>query len=143
MFTNTRRFKGTCGRSSFLLVAGATWWSLNRSSKSEEMTRLSGTYEASEADSEWKVPKSMIKVLGMMTGYLVILAIIFSLLEPQGLGWTLVTGGTGLAAGTATFLLVKRADDTASPNFSPRTRYAHADGNRRVLFDILRVFIKR
>jgi len=92
-----------------LLVAGATWWSLNRSSKSEEMTRLSGTYEASEADSESKVPKSMIKVLGMMTGYLVILAIIFSLLEPQGLGWTLVTGGTGLAAGTATFLLVKRA----------------------------------
>jgi hypothetical protein len=92
-----------------LLIAGATWWSLNRSSKSEDMTRLSGTYEASEADSKWKVPKTIIKVLGMMTGYLVILAIIFSLLEPQGLGWTLVTAGTGLAAGTAMFLLVKRA----------------------------------
>jgi hypothetical protein len=34
---------------------------------------------------------------------------VFSLLEPQGLGWTLATAGTGLAAGTAAFLLVKRA----------------------------------
>jgi hypothetical protein len=92
-----------------LLVAGATRRSLNRSSKSEEMTRLSGTYEVPEADSKWNVPKTMIKVLGMVTGYLVILAIIFSLLEPQGLGWTLATAGTGLAAGTAAFLLVKRA----------------------------------
>ena len=91
-----------------LLIAGATWWSLNRSSKSE-MTRLSGTYEVPEADSKWNVPKTMIKVLGMLTAYLVILAIIFSLLEPQGLGWTLATAGTGLAAGTAMFLLVKRA----------------------------------
>jgi hypothetical protein len=92
-----------------ILLAGATWWSLNRSSKPEEMTRLSGTYEGSETDFKWKVPITMIKVLGMMAGYLVILAIIFSLLEPQGLGWTLVTAGTGLAAGTAMFLLVKRA----------------------------------
>jgi hypothetical protein len=93
-----------------LLIAGATWWSLNRSSKSEEMMRLSGTYDdPPQADSKWSVPKTMIQVLGMMIGYLVILAIIFSLLEPQGLGWTLATAGTGLAAGTAMFLLVKRA----------------------------------
>ena len=31
-----------------LLLAGATWWSLNRSSKSEEMTRLNGIYEGPE-----------------------------------------------------------------------------------------------
>lgn len=92
-----------------LFLAGATWWSLNRSSKPEEITRLSGTYEGPEADSKWNVLKAMTSVLGVMTGYLVILAIMFSLLEPQGMRWTLATGGTGLAAGTAAFLLVKRA----------------------------------
>jgi hypothetical protein len=92
-----------------LLLAGATWWSLNLTSKSEEMTQLSGTYEGPEADSKWSVLKTMAKVLGVMTGYLVILAAVFSLLEPQGLGWTLTTAGTGLGAGTAAFLLVKRA----------------------------------
>jgi hypothetical protein len=92
-----------------LLVAGATWWSPNRSSKAEDMTRLSGTYEGLEADSNWNVPKTMTKVMGMMTGYLVILALMFSLLEPEGLSWMLATAGTGLAAGTVAFLLVKRA----------------------------------
>jgi hypothetical protein len=92
-----------------LLLAGATWWSLNRSSKFEEMTRLSGTYEGQEAVSKWKALKAMTQVLGVMTGYLVILALMFSLLEPQGLRWTLATAGTGLGAGTAAFLLVKRA----------------------------------
>ena len=92
-----------------LLLAGATWWSLNLSSKSEEMTQLSGTYEGPEADAKWNVLKTMAKVLGVMTGYLVILAAVFSLLEPQGLGWTLATAGTGLGAGTVAFLLVKRA----------------------------------
>ena len=73
------------------------------------MTQLSGTYEGPEADSKWNVLKTMAKVLGVMTGYLVILATMFSLLEPQGLGWTLATAGTGLGAGTVAFLLVKRA----------------------------------
>jgi len=92
-----------------LLLAGATWWSLNLSSESEEITRLTGTYEGPEADSKWNALKSMSKVLGVMTGYLVILAMMFSLLEPQGLGWALTTAGTGLAAGTAAFLLIKWA----------------------------------
>jgi len=92
-----------------LLLAGAAWWSLNLSSKSEEMTQLSGTYEEPEADSKWNVLKTMAKVLGVMTGYLSILATMFSLLEPQGLVWTLATAGTGLGAGTVAFLLVKRA----------------------------------
>lgn len=51
----------------------------------------------------------MAVALGVMTGYLAILAVMFSLLEPQGLGWTLATAGTGLAAGTAAFLVVKWA----------------------------------
>ena len=92
-----------------LLLAGASWWSLNRSSKSEELTRLSGTYEELEAGSKWNVPKTMTTVLGVMTGYLAILATMFSLLDPQGLGWTLATAGTGLAVGTAAFFLVKRS----------------------------------
>jgi hypothetical protein len=92
-----------------LLLAGATWWSLNQSSKSLEMTQLSGTFEGPAANSKWNVPKTMTTFLGVMTGYLAILAIMFSLLEPQGLGWTLATAGTGLAVGTAAFLLVKRA----------------------------------
>jgi hypothetical protein len=92
-----------------LLLAGATWWSLNRSSKPEEITRLSWTHEGPEADSEWNVLKAMTNVLGVMTGYLVILTVMFSLLEPQGMRWTMATAGTGLAAGTAAFLLVKRA----------------------------------
>src|SRR5580692_1725877 len=77
-----------------LLVAGATWWSLNRSSKSEEMTRLGGTYEEPEANPKWNALKIMVMTLGVMTGYLAILAMMFSLLEPQGLGWTLATAGT-------------------------------------------------
>jgi hypothetical protein len=92
-----------------LSLAGATCWGLNRSSKSEEMTRLSGTYEGAEVDSKWNVPKTMTTVLGVMIGYLVILGMMFSLLEPQGLGWTLATAGTSLAGGTAAFLLVERA----------------------------------
>ena len=92
-----------------LFLAGATWWSLNRSSEPEEITRLSSTYEGPETDSRWRVLKTITKVLGVMTGYLVILAIAFSLLEPQGLSWTMATAGTGLAAGVAAFLLVKRA----------------------------------
>ena len=92
-----------------LLLAGATWWSLKRSSKSEEITQLSGTYEGPEADPKWNMLKTMAKVFGMMAVYLAILAMMFSLLEPQGLVWTLATAGTGLGVGTVAFLLVKRA----------------------------------
>jgi hypothetical protein len=92
-----------------LLVAGATWWSLARYSKPDEMTRLGGTYEELEADPKWNAPKTVVMTLGVMSGYQAILAIMFSLLEPQGLGWTLATAGIGLAAGTAAFLLVKWA----------------------------------
>ena len=92
-----------------LFLAAATWWSLNRSSKSEEMTRLSGTYQEPGTDSKWNPLRTMTTLWGVATGYLVILAIMFSLLEPQGLSWTLATAGTGLAAGTAAFFLVKWA----------------------------------
>jgi hypothetical protein len=92
-----------------LLLAGAMWWAFNRFSKHEEMTRLSGTYEELEADSKWDVLITMAKALAVTTGYLLILATMLSFLEPQGLGWTLVTAGAGMGVGTAALLLGKRA----------------------------------
>ena len=90
-----------------LMIAGATWWALNRSSQSDEMTRLGGTYEAPDADETWNALKPMMAALVALTAYLALLAIMFSLLEPQGLLWTTVTAGTGLATGIVAFLLVK------------------------------------
>ncbi len=92
-----------------LLLAGATWWSLNQFSKPEKMTRLNGNYDQTEANPRWDVLKTMILAVGLTAGYLFVLATMLSLLEPQGLGWTLATAGAGMAAGTAAFLLVKRA----------------------------------
>ncbi len=92
-----------------LLLAGVTWWSLNRVSKPEEMTRLSSTHQESEADSGWDVLKTMAMAVGVTAGYLLILVTMLSLLDPQGLGWTLATVGAGMGAGTGAFLLVKRA----------------------------------
>jgi hypothetical protein len=73
------------------------------------MTRLSSTYKVPEADSKWDVLKTMIVAVGVTAGYLFILATMLSLLEPQGLGWTLATVAGGMGTGTAAFLLVKRA----------------------------------
>jgi hypothetical protein len=92
-----------------LLLAGATWWSLNRLSKPEEMTRLSSTREEMQAHSQWDVLKTMTLAVIVTAGYLLILATTISLLEPQGLGWTLAAVGAGIGVGTGAFLLVKRA----------------------------------
>ena len=92
-----------------LLLAGAMWWGLNRFSKHGEMTRLSGAHEEPEADSKWDVLITMATALGVTTGYLLIVAMMLSILEPQGLGWTLATAGAGMGAGTAALLLVRRA----------------------------------
>ncbi len=92
-----------------LLLAGATWWSLNRLLKPEKMTRLSSTYEKAQAQSKWHALKTISIAAGATTGYLLILVAMLSLLEPEGVGWTLATVGAGMGAGTAAFLLVKRA----------------------------------
>lgn len=92
-----------------LLLAGVTWWSLSRFFKPEEMTRLSGNYQESEADVKWEVLKVMTLAVGLTTGYLLILVTMISLLEPQGLGWTLATTGAGMGVGTAAFLLIRHA----------------------------------
>ncbi len=92
-----------------LVLAGAAWWSLNRSYKPEEMTLLRGTYAKPEAGSKWDALKTMAMAVAVITGYLLILVMMLSLLEPQGLGWTLATVCSGMGAGTAAFLLARRA----------------------------------
>jgi len=96
-----------------LLLAGAMWWGLNASSKEEQIARLNGTYEEPEADSKWNVLMTMVKVLGVTTGYLLITVTMLSILEPEGLGWTLAIAAAGMGAGTAALLLVRRAGQQA------------------------------
>ena len=91
-----------------LLIAVATWWSLNRSARPDEMTQLAVAGEK-EPEAKWNAPKTMVVTLGAVIAYLAILAMMFALLEPQGFAWTFVTAASGLAAGTAVFLLVKWA----------------------------------
>jgi hypothetical protein len=92
-----------------LLLAGMMWWSLNCLSKPEEIMQLGGSHEIPEADSKWNVLKTIVVAMGVATGYLLVLTMMLSILEPQGLGWTLATVAGGMAAGTAAFLLFKRA----------------------------------
>jgi len=91
-----------------LLLAGAMWWGLNRFSKHEEVTRLSSSYEEPAVSSTWEVQLTMAKALGVTTGYLLILVTTLSILEPEGLGWTLATAGAGMVVGTVALFLVKR-----------------------------------
>jgi hypothetical protein len=98
-----------------LLLAGVTWWSLNRLSTPDKLTQLSSTCEKPEPDSRWDLLKMMALAVGVTAGYLLVLVTMLSLLDPQGLAWTLATAGAGMAAGTAAFLLLKR---TASQRFT-------------------------
>jgi hypothetical protein len=71
--------------------------------------QISSAHRESEADSKWDVLKTMAQAVGVLIGYLLVLVAMLSILEPQGMGWTLATAGAGLAAGTAAFFLAKRA----------------------------------
>jgi hypothetical protein len=103
-----------------LLLAGVTWWSLSRFSKPEEVIRLSSPCREPEVDSKWDMLKTMTTAVGVIAGYLLILTAMISLLEPQGTGWTLATVGSGIAAGTVAFLLVKRAGRQGHPTLFGR-----------------------
>jgi hypothetical protein len=65
-----------------LLVAGATWWVLNRFCRPTELTQLSGNYEELETDTKWYAPKTLFVGASVIGGYLAVLAIMFALLEP-------------------------------------------------------------
>lgn len=90
-----------------LLIATATWWAMNHAYRSDEVTRLRESYDELPAETRWNAPKTLVAALIVTTGYLVILTIMFSLLEPQGLSWTVVTAGAGLFVGTVAFLFAR------------------------------------
>jgi hypothetical protein len=113
-----------------LLLAVATWLSLNRSSRPGEITQIAGAHEHEEQESgaRWNAARTMAVTLGAVTAYLAILAMMFSLLEPEGVAWTVVTAGSGLAAGTAVFLLVRWARRHGVTRLLSRNENASREG---------------
>lgn len=93
-----------------LLLAVTIWLSLNRFSNSEEITTLDGAYGEPDAISKWDAVITVAKGLGVTVGYLLVVAALLSVLEPEGLGWTLATAAAGIAVGTVAFLLAKRLE---------------------------------
>jgi hypothetical protein len=93
-----------------LLLAAAMWWGLNKSSKHEEITQLSNVAEEAAVHSGWDVPIAIATAAGVLASYLLLLVAMLTILEPQGLGWTLATAGAGMAAGTVLLLFMKRAE---------------------------------
>lgn len=93
-----------------LLLAAAMWWGLNRAARHEDLQSISGDYEPStEVENRWSVPMTIAKALAIVTAYLLILAAILSLMEPQGVLWTLTAIGAAFGAGTAALLLIWHA----------------------------------
>lgn len=91
-----------------LLLGGAMWWGLNRSFRDEQLTRLGETQEEPDAESKWSALIAMCQALGVLIGYLLILVIMLSVLEPDGIASTLAIAGVSTILGTALLLLVKR-----------------------------------
>ncbi len=91
-----------------LLLAAGTWWILNRVYQREEMTRLGDAPEEAQAESKWHALKNAAIIVGGMIACLLILTLMFSLLKPQGLGWTLTTMGAGIVAAVGAFVFVTR-----------------------------------
>ena len=111
-----------------LLIAIATWWALNHFYHSDEATRLGDSYDERPAETRWNAPKSLVVALVVTIGYLAILAIMFSLLEPQGWSWTIATAGAGLVFGTVAFLLVKWAGRDGLTRLLQKTGDGSGDG---------------
>jgi len=93
-----------------LLLAGAMWWGLNASSKHEHPARLSSTYDEPQANPRWEMLITMAKVFAVTSGYLVTIVTALSIMEPEGLAWTLMTAAGGMVIGTTALLLVKRGE---------------------------------
>jgi hypothetical protein len=92
-----------------LLLAGAMWWGFNRSIKNDRPTLMSDTFEGQATESKWAVWITIGAVAGATISYLVVVTTMLSIIEPEGLGWTLATAGAGITAGTLALLFVKRA----------------------------------
>jgi hypothetical protein len=96
-----------------LLIAGVIWWSLNHASERDQflslIVRPSDNNVGPETESKWEMLAALAKTLGAITGYLLIVATMLSVLEPLGLGWTLASTVAGVGLGFPVFFLVKRA----------------------------------
>jgi hypothetical protein len=93
-----------------LLLAGVMQWGLTRASRRKEIMCLNDTYGEPEADSKWEPLMTLSMGLGAVSGYLLIVVTLLSLLEPPSLGWTLATAGAGLGVGTIMFFLIQRTE---------------------------------
>lgn len=92
-----------------LLLAGAMWLGLNRVFQPEEIMGLTGANEEPENSSKWEGFIRLAKPLLATTSYLLLLTAMLSILEPEGLVWTLATAGISMGVGTAARLLVRRS----------------------------------
>jgi len=93
-----------------LLLAAAIWWSLNRSSKHEQITQINHTVEEPAGHPQWDIPIVMATAVATLAAYLLVLAAMLAILEPEGLAWTLATAGAGMGIGTVLLLFAKRAE---------------------------------
>jgi len=92
------------------LLAAAIWWSLNRSSKHEQITQINHTVEEPAGHPQWDIPIAMATAVATLAAYLLVLAAMLAILEPEGLAWTLATAGAGMGIGTVLLLFAKRAE---------------------------------
>ena len=92
-----------------LLLAGTMCWGLNRAFPHDEITQLTEASEEPESSSRWGMLITLTKPLVAITGYVLILAAMLAVLEPEDFGWTLATAGIAMGVGTAALLLVRRA----------------------------------
>lgn len=91
-----------------LLLAGTMWWVLNRDSEPDQVALLSSSGEEPKADSKWDALFMMGKALGVTAGYFLIVVTMLSILEPEGIGWTLATAATAVGVATAAVILLRR-----------------------------------
>ena len=91
-----------------LLLAGAMWWALKAFSQDEELPRLSCRYEDPVAGCKWDTHITRGKVLGLVTGYLLTVGTMCSILDSRGVSWTVTTAGAA-ATGIALAMLLLRS----------------------------------
>lgn len=77
-------------------------------SRHEGMIALSSGYEEAEHESKWGLLVTLALPMAVVSGYLLVLAAMLSVLEPQGVGWTMATLGIGSGVGTVVLVLLKR-----------------------------------
>lgn len=97
-----------------LLLAGAMWWALNQVPRHDDLTALSSDYREPKHHPKWDAPIKISTVLGVITGYLLVVFALLSLLEPEGPGWALITTCVAIGVTTLALFLLKRAAKRSS-----------------------------